>query len=30
MSGFAWVAAGLAIGLVIYLFAVLIFPEDFS
>lgn len=30
MSAFAWAAAGLAVGLVIYLFAVLLFPEDFS
>jgi K+-transporting ATPase KdpF subunit len=30
MSGFAWAAAALAVALVIYLFAVLLFPEDFS
>lgn len=30
MSALAWVGALLALGLVIYLFAVLFFPEDFS
>jgi K+-transporting ATPase KdpF subunit len=30
MSGFAWAAAALAVALAVYLFAVLLFPEDFS
>jgi K+-transporting ATPase KdpF subunit len=30
MSGWEWVAAPLAIGLLIYLVAVLLWPEDFS
>lgn len=30
MSGWVWVAASLAAGLLIYLVAVLLRPEDFS
>ena len=30
MSALTWVAAGLAGLLAVYLFAVLLFPEDFS
>ena len=30
MDLMSWVAGALAIGLTLYLFAVLLFPEDFS
>lgn len=30
MDLMAWVAGALALGLALYLFAVLLFPEDFS
>jgi len=30
MSAFAWAGAALAVALLVYLFAVLLFPEDFA
>lgn len=30
MDAFAWASGALALGLALYLFAVLLFPEDFS
>jgi K+-transporting ATPase KdpF subunit len=30
MSAFEWIAGGLAFALIVYLFAVLLFPEELS